>query len=108
MQMLLLLIFLSKPQLNVNSTTIQPKLGLTRKWLCKPPHPTTPPQKLNVRNISAVTDPDFDQALNVVSWDYLEQILAVPVTFVQATFVLVTFVHIKIISAVTDPILMKL
>ena len=27
---------LSKPQLNVNSTTIQPKLGLTWKWLCTP------------------------------------------------------------------------
>ena len=29
---------LSKPQLNNNST--QPKLGFTRKLLCKPPHPT--------------------------------------------------------------------
>ena len=93
-------------QLNNNST----KVGFDTKMTLQttPPHPTTPPQKLNVRNISAVTDPDFDQALNVVSWDYLEQNLAVAVTFVQATFVLVTFVHIKIISAVTDPILMKL
>ena len=33
---------LSKPQLN--STTIQHKLGLTRKWLCKTPPPTTETQ----------------------------------------------------------------
>ena len=33
--------FLSKPQLNVNSTTIQRKLGLTWKWLCIPPHHPT-------------------------------------------------------------------
>ena len=32
----------------------------------------------------------------------------VKVTFVQATFALVTFVHIRIISAVVDPILTKL
>ena len=32
-------IILSKPQLNVNSKTIQQKLSLTRKWLCTP-HPT--------------------------------------------------------------------
>ena len=31
-------------------------LGLTTKWLCKP-HPTPPPHKLNISNISAVTDP---------------------------------------------------
>ena len=38
---------------NPNLTSTQ-WLGLTIKWLCKP-HPT--PQKLNVSNISAVTDP---------------------------------------------------
>ena len=44
-------------------TQRQPNLnvvgGLTRKWLCKP-HPTPPPptpHKLNISNISAVTDP---------------------------------------------------
>ena len=52
--------------------------------------------------------PDFDQTLNVGTWEPLEQILTVTVTFVQATFVQVTFVHIRNISAVTDPILMKL
>ena len=41
-------------------------------------------------------------------WDNLEQILTAMVTFVQATFVLATFVHISNISAVADPILTKL
>ena len=41
-------------------------------------------------------------------WDHLEHIPTVTVTFVHATFVLVTYVHIRNISAVTDPILMKL
>ena len=54
--------------------------------------------------------PDFDQTLKVESWDWdhLELIPAVMATFVQATIVLATFVHIRIISAVTDPILTKL
>ena len=40
----------------------------------------------------------------VGSWEHLEQIPKVTVTFVQAIFVEATFIHIKIISAVTDPI----
>ena len=52
--------------------------------------------------------PDFDPTLRVGSWDYLEQILNIAVTFVLATFVLVAFVHIRNISAVTNPILTKL
>ena len=51
-----------------------------------------PPHKLNVSNISVVTLPDFDQTLKVGSWEYLEQIPIVTVTFVQATFVLEIFV----------------
>ena len=47
--------------------------------------------------------PDFDHTLKVGSWDHLEQISTVMVTFVQATFVLATFVHIKNISAITVP-----
>ena len=39
---------------------------------------------------------------------HLEQISPVTVTFVQATFLLGTFVHISNISAHTDPILTKL
>ena len=48
--------------------------------------------------------PDFDETLQVGSWEHLEQIPTVTVTFVQATFVLVTFVHIRNISAVTDTV----
>jgi len=47
--------------------------------------------------------PDFDETLKVDSWEHLEQIPTVMGTFVQ-----VTFIHIKNISAVTYPILMKL
>ena len=52
--------FLSKPQLNDNLTSTVVG-GWTWKWLCTPPHPTPPthptPHKLNIGNISAVTDP---------------------------------------------------
>ena len=46
--------------------------------------------------------------LNVGSWEHLEEIPTVSVTFVQATFVLATFVHIRNILAATSPILTKL
>ena len=52
--------------------------------------------------------PTFDQILKVGFWDHLEQISNVRMTFVQATFVMTLFVHIRNISAVTDPILTKL
>ena len=52
--------------------------------------------------------PDFDDTLKVASWQHLEQISTIELTFVHATFVLVTFVHIGNISTVTDPILMTL
>ena len=52
--------------------------------------------------------PDFDQTLKVGSWDPLEQIPTAMMTFVQATFVLVTFFYIKNMLAVTDLILTKL
>ena len=52
--------------------------------------------------------PDFDETLQVGSWEHLEQILTVTVTFVQATFVLLTFEHIRNISAVIDTIWTKL
>ena len=38
--------------------------------------------------------PVFDQILKVGSWEHQEQILTVRLTFVQATFVLETFVHV--------------
>ena len=52
--------------------------------------------------------PDFAETLKVGSCEHLEQIPTVRVTFVHVTFVLATFVHIRNISAVTNPILMKL
>ena len=41
--------------------------------------------------------------LPVGFWEHLEQIPTVIVTFVEATFVLATFVHIGNISAITHP-----
>ena len=52
--------------------------------------------------------PILDQTLNKGSWDHIQQITTVTTTFVQATFVLGTFVHISNISAVTGPIWIKL
>ena len=68
-------------------------------------HPTT--QSQHQQYLSCYW-PDFDQTLNKGSWEHIQQITTVTTTFVQATFVLGTFVHIRNISAVTDPILMKL
>ena len=51
---------------------------------------------------------NFDKTLKVGSWEQLEQLPTVTVTFVQATFVLAAFVHITNISAITDLILTKL
>ena len=51
--------------------------------------------------------PDLDQTLNKGSWEHIQQITTVTTTFVQATFVLGTFVHISNISAVTGPIWIK-
>ena len=66
-----------------------------------------PPQTQCRQHLSCYR-PDFDQTLKVASWEHLEQIPTVMVTFAQATFVLATFVHIRNISAVTDLILIKL
>merc|ERR1711954_332272 len=52
--------------------------------------------------------PYLDQTLNKGSWEYIQQITTVTMTFVPATFVLGTFVHISNISAVTGPIWIKL
>ena len=48
--------------------------------------------------------PDFDETLKVDSWEHIEQIPTIKLTYVKATFVLVTSVHIRNISPVTDPI----
>ena len=55
-----------------------------------------------------VLSPGWAETLTIGSWDYLEQIPTVTVTVVKATFVRMTFVHIRNISAVTYPILTKL
>ena len=56
--------------------------------------------------ITSITRPD--KTLNLTSRKYLEQFTKIKLTFVQAKFVLATFVHIRNISAVTDPMLTKL
>ena len=84
------------------------EVGLDVKMtLHHPPPPTVTTQTQSQQYFSCYW-PDLDQTLKVGSWEHLEQIKTVTVTFVQATFVLATFVHIRNISAVTDPILMKL
>ena len=99
---------------NPNQTTTQPnKLGLTRKWLYTtthhhPPPPTPPTPQTQCRQYLSCYWPDFDETLKVASLEHLEQIPSIKLTFVQATFVLATIVHIRNISAVTDLILMKL
>ena len=71
------------------------------------PPPPPPPTQTQSQQYLSCYRPDFDQTLKVGSWEPLEQIPTDTVTFVQATFVLATFVHIRNISTVTDPILTK-
>ena len=77
--------FLSKPQPYLNI-----RLGLTIKWLC-----TTTTETQCQQYLSCYW-PDFDETLKVGSWEHLEQFATVTVTFVQSTFVLAAFVHIRI------------
>ena len=51
---------------------------------------------------------DFHQTLKVGSWDHIYEMPTFMVTFVQATYALVTFVYIRNISDVTCSILTKL
>ena len=98
--------FLSYCQ-NPNSTTTQPnitKTGFDLKMTLN--HP--PPQQTQCQQYLSCFWPGFDETLKVASWELLEQIPTSKLTFVQAIFVLATFVHIRNISAVTDPILTKL
>ena len=108
-QIILFLYLLSKPRLNHYST--QPNITLS--WVrhendfAYHPIPTPTTQTQCYQYLSCYL-PDFDETSNIGSWEHLEQSPTVMVTLVQATFVLATFVHIRNISAVTDPILMKL
>ena len=92
---------LSSPQLNHNLTQYQPYIplvGLEMKmtlYTTPPPHPT----ETQWQQYLSCYQSDFDETLG--SWEHLKQIPTVRVTFFQATFVLVTFVHFRNISAVT-------
>ena len=95
-------LILSKPQPNLNTT-----VGFDNKMTLQTP-PTQPTTQTQHQQYLSCYWPDFDETLKVGSCEHLEHIPTVWVTFVHAIFVLATFVHIRNISAVTDPILMKL
>ena len=93
---------LSKPQLNHNSNQPQPnltKVGFYVKMSLHTTKKTPCPQYL------ICYWHYFDDILKAGSLENLEQISTVIVTFVEVTFVLVTLVHIRNISPITDPIL---
>ena len=71
----------------------------TWSWLCFTPVTTTRTRRTRTptKYLSCYW-PDFDQTLNVGTWEPLEQIPTVTVTFVHATFVLVTYISISGIS----------
>ena len=89
------------PRLKLNT-----KIGLHTHHQPTTHHPPTI-QTLRQQYLSCYW-PDWDQTLNKGSWELIQQITTVTTTFVQATFVLGTFVHISNISAVTGPIWIKL
>ena len=68
----------------------------------------TPPTETLCQQYLSSYGPDFDENLKIGSWEHLEHIPTARVTFVQATFDQVTFVHLRNISAGSDPILTKL
>ena len=102
--------------IEIDKTPTQPQPNIILVGLCTkmtlhttpPLHLTHPPTETQCQQYFSCYLPDFDETLKVGSCEHLEQIPTVRVTFVHATFVLVTYVHIRNISAVTDPILMKL
>ena len=67
------------------------------------PHPTLPTTQTQCQQYLNCYLPNFDETLKASSWEHLQQIP----TF-KLTIVLGIFVHIRNISAVTDPMLMKL
>ena len=94
----------TKKGLNTTTTNHHPPPTTTHHH---PPPTTTTTQTLRQQYLSCYW-PDLDQTLNKGSWEHIQQITTVTTTFVQATFVLGTFVHISNISAVTGPIWIKL
>ena len=97
-------------------TLTQPQLNLTlpmfeffgKMTLHHHNHRHHHPQKLNVGNISAAIGLILTKLERKVSGTLLNRLPTVTMTFVQVTFVLATFVHIRNISGVTGPILTKL
>ena len=73
-----------------------------------PTPPPNHPTQTQFQEYLSYYKSNFDETLKVGSWDHLENIPTVTVTFGQATFVLATFVHISNISAITDSILTKI
>ena len=95
---------------NPNSTTSKPQPNCSWRLDTKMTVQTTPlphPTETQCQQYLNCYWPDFDQTLKVDSWDHFELIPTVMATLVQAIFVLATFVHIRNISVVTDPILTK-
>ena len=89
---------------NPTPTTTQPNLvGFDMKMTLH----HHPPQTQCRQYLSCYWS-DFDETLKVASWGHVEQIPTIKLTYVQATFVLATFVYIRNITAVTDSILTKL
>ena len=84
---------LPKPQLNHNSTQPYPNITLVEFDMEMTLHITL---KLSCHW------PDFGGTLKEDSWEHIEQIPTVAVIFIQATYVLATFVDISNISAVTN------
>ena len=70
-----------------------------------PPPPTTHHKELLNQQYLSCYGPDFDGTLQVGSWEHLEQIPTVTVTFVQAIFVQATFV--LVISGISQLLLTK-
>ena len=101
---------LSKPQPNLNKMTLQTLWTFRTDSNCQG---DICQRNICPRDISPYQEyiscywPDFDETLQVGSWEHLEKIPTVTVTFVQAIFVQ-AFVHIRNISAVTDTIWTKL
>ena len=101
------------PGLNPKTKALDQSRTLNSLWTTHHPPPTTyhpPPtttQTFRQQYLSSYW-PDSDQTLNKGSWEHIQQITTLTTTFVQATFVLGTFVHISNISAVTGPIWIKL
>ena len=96
--------FIIQPEGTLNFCLSWPRLKLNTKiglhTTCHPPPTTT--QTLRQQYLSCYW-PDLDQTLNKGSWKHIQQITTVTTTVVQATFA-----HISNISAVTDPIWIKL